>query len=52
MRANLFSNTPLQLGVLAMNRCSRFSGLLPIFKTAEAVTNAYLHGLHPAEAGC
>jgi len=35
-----------------MNRCNRFSGLLPMFKTAEAVTNMYLHSLHPAEAEC
>ena len=35
-----------------MNGCNRFSGLLPTFKTAEAVTNMYLHSLHPAEAGC
>ncbi len=35
-----------------MNRCNRFSGLLPIFKIAEAVRNVYLHSLHPAEAGC
>ena len=53
MRANRFSNTSLQRGVLAMNhRCNRFSGLLLTFKTAEAVTNMYLHNLHLAKAGC
>jgi hypothetical protein len=35
-----------------MDRCNRFSGLLPTFKTAKAVGNVYLHSLHPAEAGC
>ncbi len=35
-----------------MNRCNRFSGLLPTLKAAEAVRNVYLHSLHTAEAGC
>ena len=41
--SNRFSSTSLRRDVLAMNRSNRFSGLLPTFKTAEAVTNVYLH---------
>jgi hypothetical protein len=51
MRANRFSNTSLQRGVLAMNRCNRFSGLLPTFKTAEAVTNMYYTAYTPLKQG-
>jgi hypothetical protein len=51
-KQDISCRTWLQRGVLAMNRCNRFRGLLPTFKTAEAVRNVYLHSLHPAKAGC